>query len=57
MRRDVMSASQAGDEFGTRTETKNVNSVRFVMHVIDLRRGAGQVLEQAVRSCETRLSN
>ena len=24
-----------GDEFGTRTETKNVNSVRFVMQVIE----------------------
>ena len=36
MRADVnVSVRKAGDEFGTRTETKNVNSVRFVMAVIE----------------------
>ncbi|AKM10803.1 Asp-tRNA(Asn)/Glu-tRNA(Gln) amidotransferase subunit GatB [Croceicoccus naphthovorans] len=36
MRADVnVSVRKAGDEFGTRTETKNVNSVRFIMQVIE----------------------
>ncbi|MEQ7872871.1 Asp-tRNA(Asn)/Glu-tRNA(Gln) amidotransferase subunit GatB [Sphingomonas sp. ASV193] len=36
MRADVnVSVRKPGDEFGTRTETKNVNSVRFVMNVIE----------------------
>lgn len=36
MRADVnVSVRKAGDEFGTRTETKNVNSVRFVMATIE----------------------
>jgi aspartyl-tRNA(Asn)/glutamyl-tRNA(Gln) amidotransferase subunit B len=36
MRADVnVSVRKAGDEFGTRTETKNVNSVRFVMAAIE----------------------
>jgi len=36
MRADVnVSVRKAGDELGTRTETKNVNSVRFVMAVIE----------------------
>ncbi|OYW45571.1 MAG: aspartyl/glutamyl-tRNA amidotransferase subunit B [Sphingomonadales bacterium 32-68-7] len=36
MRADVnVSVRKAGDEFGTRTETKNVNSVRFVMQTIE----------------------
>ena len=36
MRADVnVSVRRPGDEFGTRTETKNVNSVRFVMQVIE----------------------
>jgi aspartyl-tRNA(Asn)/glutamyl-tRNA(Gln) amidotransferase subunit B len=36
MRADVnVSVRKAGDEFGTRTETKNVNSVRFIMAVIE----------------------
>ena len=36
MRADVnVSVRKPGDEFGTRTETKNVNSVRFLMQVID----------------------
>nr|WP_295660057.1 Asp-tRNA(Asn)/Glu-tRNA(Gln) amidotransferase subunit GatB [Polymorphobacter sp.] len=37
MRADVnVSVRKAGDPFGTRTETKNVNSVRFVMATIEL---------------------
>jgi aspartyl-tRNA(Asn)/glutamyl-tRNA(Gln) amidotransferase subunit B len=36
MRADVnVSVRRPGDPFGTRTETKNVNSVRFVMQVIE----------------------
>ena len=36
MRADVnVSVRKAGDELGTRTETKNVNSVRFVMQTIE----------------------
>jgi aspartyl-tRNA(Asn)/glutamyl-tRNA(Gln) amidotransferase subunit B len=36
MRADVnVSVRKPGDEFGTRTETKNVNSVRFVMSVVE----------------------
>jgi aspartyl-tRNA(Asn)/glutamyl-tRNA(Gln) amidotransferase subunit B len=36
MRADVnVSVRKPGDEFGTRTETKNVNSVRFVMQAIE----------------------
>ncbi len=36
MRADVnVSVRRAGEEFGTRTETKNVNSVRFVMATIE----------------------
>src|SRR3546814_8905570 len=36
MRADVnVSVRRPGDEFGPRTETKNVNSVRFVMAVIE----------------------
>ena len=35
-RQDVnVSVRKPGDAFGTRTETKNVNSVRFVMAVIE----------------------
>ena len=37
MRADVnVSVRRPGDELGTRTETKNVNSVRFVMQTIEL---------------------
>jgi aspartyl-tRNA(Asn)/glutamyl-tRNA(Gln) amidotransferase subunit B len=37
MRADVnVSVRKPGDEFGTRTETKNVNSVRYVMQTIEL---------------------
>ena len=36
MRADVnVSVRKPGGEFGTRTETKNVNSVRFVMAVVE----------------------
>jgi aspartyl-tRNA(Asn)/glutamyl-tRNA(Gln) amidotransferase subunit B len=36
MRADVnVSVRRPGDEYGTRTETKNVNSVRFVMAVVE----------------------
>jgi aspartyl-tRNA(Asn)/glutamyl-tRNA(Gln) amidotransferase subunit B len=36
MRADVnVSVRKPGDAFGTRTETKNVNSVRFVMQVVE----------------------
>jgi aspartyl-tRNA(Asn)/glutamyl-tRNA(Gln) amidotransferase subunit B len=36
MRADVnVSVRKPGEEFGTRTETKNVNSVRFVMQTIE----------------------
>ncbi len=36
MRADVnVSVRKPGDEFGTRTETKNVNSVRFIMAAIE----------------------
>ena len=36
MRADVnVSVRKSGDELGTRTETKNVNSVRFVMAVVE----------------------
>src|SRR3546814_13195166 len=36
MRADVnVSVRRPGEEYGTRTETKNVNSVRFVMAVIE----------------------
>ena len=36
MRADVnVSVRRPGDEFGTRTETKNVNSIRFVMQAIE----------------------
>ncbi len=37
MRADVnVSVRKPGEEFGTRTETKNVNSVRFVQQVIEI---------------------
>ncbi len=48
MRADVnVSVRKPGDEFGTRTETKNVNSVRFVMQVIEYEaRRQVEVLEE-----------
>jgi aspartyl-tRNA(Asn)/glutamyl-tRNA(Gln) amidotransferase subunit B len=37
MRADVnVSVRKPGDEYGTRTETKNVNSIRFVMQAIEV---------------------
>jgi aspartyl-tRNA(Asn)/glutamyl-tRNA(Gln) amidotransferase subunit B len=37
MRADVnVSVRKAGDAFGTRTETKNVNSVRFIMQAVEV---------------------
>ena len=40
MRADVnVSVRRPGEEFGTRTETKNVNSVRFVMQTIEYEAG------------------
>ncbi|PXA99751.1 Asp-tRNA(Asn)/Glu-tRNA(Gln) amidotransferase GatCAB subunit B [Nostoc sp. 3335mG] len=55
MRADVnVSVRKPGDEFGTRTETKNVNSVRFVMQAIEteakrqveLIEGGGRVVQE-----------
>ena len=55
MRADVnVSVRRPGEEFGTRTETKNVNSVRFVMQAIeyeanrqvDLIEGGGKVVQE-----------
>ncbi len=55
MRADVnVSVRRPGDEFGTRTETKNVNSVRFVMQAIeyeanrqiDVIEGGGKVVQE-----------
>src|ERR1051325_335140 len=55
MRADVnVSVRKPGGEFGTRTETKNVNSVRFVMAVVEheakrqveLIEGGGQVSQE-----------
>ena len=60
MRADVnVSVRKPGDEFGTRTETKNVNSVRFVMasieyevrRQIDVIEAGGKIVQ------ETRLFN
>jgi len=60
MRADVnVSVRRPGDEFGTRTETKNVNSVRFVMQAIEYEaRRQVEVLEDGGRIVqETRLFN
>ncbi len=55
MRADVnVSVRKAGAEFGTRTETKNVNSVRFIMAAVeyearrqvDLIEGGGKVIQE-----------
>jgi aspartyl-tRNA(Asn)/glutamyl-tRNA(Gln) amidotransferase subunit B len=55
MRADVnVSVRRAGEEFGTRTETKNVNSVRFVMATIeheanrqvDVIEGGGKIVQE-----------
>ena len=58
MRADVnVSVRKPGAEFGTRTETKNVNSVRFVMQVIEYEaRRQVEVLEEGgAVAQETRL--
>ncbi|ARR56241.1 aspartyl/glutamyl-tRNA(Asn/Gln) amidotransferase subunit B [Rhizorhabdus wittichii DC-6] len=55
MRADVnVSVRKAGDPFGTRTETKNVNSIRFVMAAIeseanrqvDVIEGGGKIVQE-----------
>src|SRR5688572_21760659 len=58
MRADVnVSVRKAGGELGTRTETKNVNSVRFVMAVIEheARRQVDLIEEGGEVAQETRL--
>ncbi|RIX32637.1 Asp-tRNA(Asn)/Glu-tRNA(Gln) amidotransferase subunit GatB [Sphingomonas edaphi] len=58
MRADVnVSVRKPGEEFGTRTETKNVNSVRFVMAVIEheARRQVDLIEEGGQVAQETRL--
>jgi aspartyl-tRNA(Asn)/glutamyl-tRNA(Gln) amidotransferase subunit B len=58
MRADVnVSVRKPGEEFGTRTETKNVNSVRFVMAVVEQEaRRQVEVIEEGGRIVqETRL--
>jgi aspartyl-tRNA(Asn)/glutamyl-tRNA(Gln) amidotransferase subunit B len=58
MRADVnVSVRKPGAEFGTRTETKNVNSVRFVMQTVEIEaRRQVEVLEAGGRIVqETRL--
>ena len=60
MRADVnVSVRKPGEEFGTRTETKNVNSVRFVMQSIEYEaQRQVEVLEDGGRIVqETRLFN
>jgi aspartyl-tRNA(Asn)/glutamyl-tRNA(Gln) amidotransferase subunit B len=60
MRADVnVSVRKPGDEFGTRTETKNVNSIRFVMQAIEHEaKRQVEVLEDGGRIVqETRLFN
>ncbi len=58
MRADVnVSVRKVGDELGTRTETKNVNSVRFVMNVIEseARRQVALIEDGGTVAQETRL--
>ena len=58
MRADVnVSVRRPGDELGTRTETKNVNSVRFIMAVIEheARRQVGVIEDGGTIVQETRL--
>jgi len=58
MRADVnVSVRRPGDELGTRTETKNVNSVRFVMAVVEseARRQVALIEDGGKVSQETRL--
>ena len=58
MRADVnVSVRKPGEEFGTRTETKNVNSVRFVMAVVEHEaRRQVEVIEGGGRSSRKRAS-
>ncbi len=58
MRADVnVSVRRPGEELGTRTETKNVNSVRFVMAVVEseARRQVGVIEDGGRIAQETRL--
>jgi aspartyl-tRNA(Asn)/glutamyl-tRNA(Gln) amidotransferase subunit B len=58
MRADVnVSVRRPGEEFGTRTETKNVNSVRFVMQVVEheAKRQVALIEEGGTVAQETRL--
>src|ERR1043165_4651326 len=58
MRADVnVSVRKPGGEFGTRTETKNVNSVRFVMAVVEheAKRQVALIEEGGTVAQETRL--
>jgi aspartyl-tRNA(Asn)/glutamyl-tRNA(Gln) amidotransferase subunit B len=58
MRADVnVSVRRPGDAYGTRTETKNVNSVRFVMAVVEheARRQVDLIEEGGTVAQETRL--
>jgi aspartyl-tRNA(Asn)/glutamyl-tRNA(Gln) amidotransferase subunit B len=58
MRADVnVSVRKPGDEFGTRTETKNVNSVRFIQQVVEYEaRRQVEVIEEGGKIVqETRL--
>ena len=60
MRADVnVSVRKPGDEFGTRTETKNVNSIRFVMAAIEheAKRQVALIEEGGRVMQETRLFN
>ncbi|MBW6523508.1 Asp-tRNA(Asn)/Glu-tRNA(Gln) amidotransferase subunit GatB [Sphingomonas sp. RHCKR47] len=60
MRADVnVSVRKPGDELGTRTETKNVNSVRFVMAAIDheAKRQVAVLEDGGAIQQETRLFN
>ena len=60
MRADVnVSVRKPGEEFGTRTETKNVNSIRFVMQAIEheARRQVELIEEGGKVVQETRLFN
>ena len=60
MRADVnVSVRKPGDEFGTRTETKNVNSVRFIMATIEYeaRRQVDVIEDGGTIVQETRLFN
>ena len=60
MRADVnVSVRKPGGELGTRTETKNVNSVRFVMQAIEFeaKRQVGVIEDGGTVEQETRLFN